>query len=234
MKKSLLLLALAAASCAAAAQQKAAPAATQTAPAGYQEQLGATIKDVMSTGDVAELKALAGKLERAAAVAPADWLPRYYQAYALLIATFQSKEDGDVRDKYLDQAEAAIGQARKLRGDEAELLVLQAYVYQARLGISPMMRSMTYSQKVNETLAQAKKLSPANPRIYLVQGNNLYYTPKMFGGGAEAAKPVYDEAKARYAAFKPATPNAPNWGERQLLGRLKQYEPATASAQAAK
>lgn len=233
MKTSLILLALAAASLMpAAAQTPAKTAAAQAAPAGYPEMLGATIQEVMSTGDAAQLKELAGKLERAAAVAPADWLPRYYQAYALVIATFQSKEDGEVKDKQLDQAETALGQARKLRGDESELLVLQAYIYQARLGISPMMRSMTYSQKVNETLAQAKKLNPSNPRIYLVQGNNLYFTPKMFGGGAEAAKPVYDEAKTRYAAFKPATPNAPNWGERQLLGRLKKYDEA--SAQAAK
>lgn len=236
MKTTLLLLALAAASLTPAAAQKKTPApaaAQQAAPAGYQEMLGATIKELMSTGEPAQLKDLAAKLERAAAVAPQDWLPRYYQGYALLINVFQSKEDGDVKDKTLDQAEAALGQARKLGGDEAELLVLQAYIYQARLGISPMMRSMTYSQKVNEALAQAKKLNPANPRIYLVQANNLYFTPKMFGGGAEAAKPVYDEAKARYAAFRPAAPNAPNWGERQLLGRLKKYDEA-AGAQAAK
>ncbi|MEJ7665887.1 MAG: hypothetical protein WKG07_43410 [Hymenobacter sp.] len=31
---------------------------------------------------------MAAKLERAATVAPADWLPRYYQAYALLINVF--------------------------------------------------------------------------------------------------------------------------------------------------
>jgi hypothetical protein len=236
MKTTLLTLALAAASFAASAQAPApvkSTAAAAAAPAGYADMLGATITEVMSTGDPAQLKELAGKLERAAAVAPTDWLPRYYQSYALLINVFQSKESGDAKDKTLDQAEAALQQARKLGGDESELLVLQAYLYQARLGVAPMTRSVTYSQKVGEALGQAKALNPANPRIYLVQGNNLYFTPKMFGGGAEAAKPVYEEAKARFAAFKPASALAPNWGERQLLGRLKQYE-APASAQAPK
>ncbi|UYZ59505.1 hypothetical protein [Hymenobacter latericus] len=230
MKTSLLILALAAASFNASAQQKTAPVATaQAAPAGYSDMLAATVRQVTSTGDPAQLKEIGGKLERAAAVAPADWLPRYYQAYALMLTTFVSKEEGDVKDKYLDQAEAALAKARKLRGDESELLVLQAYIYQARLGISPMIRSMKYSQLVSETIEQAKKLNPANPRAYLVLANNVYYTPKMFGGGAEAAKPLYEEAKARFAAFKPASEVAPNWGERQVLGRLKQYEQATAA-----
>jgi hypothetical protein len=230
MKKSLFAFALAAASFSAAAQTAApaAPASAVAAPAGYTELLGATIAQVMNTGDAAELKALAAKLERAAAVAPADWLPRYYQAYALLINVFQSKEDGDAKDATLDQAEVALAQARKLKGDESELLTLQAYIYQARLGVSPMLRSMEYSHLMTKTVAQAKALNPANPRPYLVGANNVYYTPSMFGGGAEPAKPLYEEAKAKYAAFRPASPLAPSWGESQLLGRLKKYEVATA------
>jgi hypothetical protein len=225
MKKTLLILALAAASLSASAQQSAtSAAAAQAAPAGYTDMMASTVKEIMTTGDPAILKAAAGKMERAAAVAATDWLPRYYQAYALLIATFTSKEDGDAKDKLLDQAEAFLAQARKLRGDESELLVLQAYIYQARLGIAPMTRSMTYSGKVTEALEQAKKLNPNNPRIYLVHANNVYHTPKMFGGGAEAAKPLYDEAKVRFAAFKSTSAIAPNWGERQLQGRLKAYE----------
>ena len=231
MKKPFLLLAFAAASFSAAAQN--APAAAlatppAAAPAGYAELLGATITQVMHTGDAAELKALAAKLERAATVAPADWLPRYYQAYALLINVFQSKEDSDAKDKTLDEAEAALTQARQLKGDESELLALQAYIYQARLGVSPMLRSMKYSRMVTEAVAQAKALNPANPRPYLVGANNVYYTPSVFGGGAEAARPLYEEAKTRFAAFKPANALAPSWGQGQLLGRLKQYDVATA------
>ncbi|MBO2008137.1 hypothetical protein [Hymenobacter negativus] len=233
MKTALLTLALAAASLAAVAQsQPAAPAAAaaSAAPAdSYTTLMASTIADLMNTGDPAALKAVAAKLERAATVAPADWLPRYYQAYALLINVFQSKEDGDAKDQTLDQAEAALAQARKLHGDESELLTLQAYIYQARLAISPMARSMKYSGLVNETVAQAKKLNPDNPRAYLVGANNVNFTPKMFGGGPEVAKPLYQEAQSKFAAFKPATALMPNWGQRQLEGRLKQYEVATAA-----
>ena len=236
MKTTLLTLALAAASFAAVAQSKpaAAPVATASAAApadAYTTLMTATINDLMNTGDPTELKAIAAKLERAATVAPADWLPRYYQAYALIISAFQTKEDGDAKDKIIDQAETALAQARKLHGDESELLTLQAYAYQARLGVSPMMRAMKYSPMVGESVAQAKALNPANPRPYLVGANNVYFTPAMFGGGAEAAKPLYNEAQAKFTAFKLASALAPSWGQYQLQGRLKQY---TASAAAAK
>ncbi|MGI4871079.1 MAG: hypothetical protein ACRYFX_07860 [Janthinobacterium lividum] len=236
MKKSLFTLALAAASFCAAAQtttsataKAAATGLPTAAPAGYAELLGATITGIMRTGDPAELKALAAKMERAATVAPADWLPRYYQAYALVINVFQSKEAGDVKDKALDQAEAALTQARQLHGDESELLTLQAFLYQARLGINPQQRAQAYAVKVMETVAQAQALNPANPRPYLVEANNIYYTPEMFGGGPAAAKPLYEAAKAKFAAFHAMSPLAPGWGETQLQGRLKQYE-ATAAA----
>lgn len=232
MKKALLTLALAASSLAATAQAAPAaapaPAAASPTPAGYAELLGATIQEVMNTGDAAELQALAAKLERAATVAPADWLPHYYQAYALIISVFQSKEKGDAKDALLDRAEAALALARQLKGDESELLTLQAYAYQARLGISPMLRSQKYSAMVEEAVAQAEGLNPANPRPYLVAANNVYYTPKMFGGGAAAARPLYEQAKAKFAAFQPANALAPSWGQYQLQSQFKQYELAAA------
>ncbi|MBT9393684.1 hypothetical protein KLP40_10965 [Hymenobacter sp. NST-14] len=234
MKTTLLTLALAAASFAALAQQPAAPKAAPVAAAApadaYDTLLAGAIAELMSTGDPAVLRASAAKMERAAAVKPQDWLPRYYRAYALIIQVFQSKEDGDAKDQLLDQAEKALAQARQLGGDESEVLVLQAYLYQARLGISPMLRSMKYSGLVEEAVAKAKTLNPANPRAYLVAANNVYYTPAMFGGGAEAARPLYQEARARFAAFRPASALAPNWGEWQVLGRLKKYETTTAAA----
>ena len=231
MKTLVLTLAFAAFSLVASAQAQPAVVPAATAPAdAYTTLMSATIAELMSTGDPAVLKAVAAKFERAATVAPKDWLPRYYQAYALVINVFQSKEDGDAKDKTLDQAEAALAQARALHADESELLTLQAYAYQARLGISPMMRSRKYSELVGEAVAKAQALNPANPRPYLVEANNVNFTPKMFGGGPEAAKPLYEQAQAKFAAFVPAGPLAPNWGQRQLQGRMKQYEaPATAA-----
>jgi len=229
MKKLLITLAFAAASFGATAQATSGPATAPAAPAGYAELLGATIAQVMHTGDAAELQALAAKLERAAAAAPTDWLPRYYQAYALVVSTLQSKESAAAKDQLLDQAEAALAQALRLKGDESEVLALHAFLYQARLSVEPAVRAQEYSAKALDAVDQAEARNPANPRPYLIEANNVYHTPAAFGGGAATARPQYEQAKARFAAFRPASPLAPNWGQDQLLSRLKQYEPATAA-----
>lgn len=226
MKKPLLTLALAALSLGAFAQTPAAAPAAGPTPTSSAEPLGSIINQVMHTENTAELLALAAELERTAAAAPADWLPRYYQAYALIISVFQSKEKSGVKDRTLDQGEAALARARQLGGDESELLTLQAYAYQARLSVSPVRRGFKYSRLIASTVAQAKALNQQNPRAYLIGADDVYYTPAMFGGGPAAAHPLFEAAKTKFAAFHPASPLAPNWGEDYLLTRLRSYDPA--------
>jgi len=223
MKHFVLFLALGAPGLPAAAQPKAAPlpAAVAAPPAGYAELLAATIQDVLNAGSQAQRQTAVNKLERAAAAAPADWLPCYYQAYGCAMLCFNGTEEGEAKDKYLDRAEAALAQARRRGGDAGELLVMQAYIYQARLTISPMFRSVKYMGLMGEVLAQARQVNPANPRIYLVQGTNVYFMPKVMGGGPEAAQGLFEEAKRRYVAFRPSSPLAPAWGEAQVDSRLK-------------
>lgn len=196
---------------------------TAAAPVGYAEGMAQAVADLTSTADPAVLQAAAAKMERVAATVPTDWLPRYYQAYALATSTFQSHDNATAKDHTLDQAEKALGQARQLKGDESELLALQAYVYQARLVVAPTERGQQYSELAGDAVAQAKALNPANPRPYLIAANNLYHTPSEYGGGAAAARPLFEFAQAKFAAFKPATPLAPQWGQDQVLVRMKEY-----------
>lgn len=222
MKITLLTLALAAASLVAAAQTKttalasasvAAPAAS-TAPSAYLTVMTATVAAQSAAATPADVQANLAQLERVAAAAPSAWEPRYYQARGYLKLGFAGKE-GDQQDKYFDQAQAALDQAKKLPGaDQAEVLILQAYIYQGRIMVSPMTRGMVYAGRVAEALNQAKALAPDNPRVYLLLGNDLFYRPAMFGGGAEKAQPLYAKAKVLFTAFKPATALSPAWGEK--------------------
>jgi len=225
MKTILLNLALAAASFVATAQPKtgslgsAATPIASAIPDAYTAMMTATINEQNAAGPAGQ-SAIIAKLERAASARPADWLPRYYQARGYIKIGFSASDD-DLKDQAFDQAQAALDQAKKLsEANQAEVLVLQAYIYQGRIMVSPMTRGMAYAGRVGEALEQAKNLEPRNPRVYLVMANDLYYRPAMFGGGVEKAKPLYEKAKALFATYKPATTLSPNWGESNAAARL--------------
>ncbi|MFC7668270.1 hypothetical protein ACFQT0_13445 [Hymenobacter humi] len=232
MKTILFTLALATASLAARAQTQPSPAAQPgTAPAdSYTAMMASTIAE-QDAAPLAALPANIAKLERAASARPADWLPRYYQARGYLKMGFAAKDD-DQKEKFLDQAQTALDQADKLPGaDKAEVLVLQAYIYQGRIQVSPMTRGPVFTGRVHEALEQALNLSPNNPRALLVMGNDFYYRPRMFGGGADMARPYYERARQSFATFKSATALSPG-GAKNVAYALEQMAAEAAGATA--
>jgi hypothetical protein len=231
MKTILITLAFATASLAAGAQAQPAPAAS-TAPAdAYTAMMASTIAE-QETAPLAALPANIAKLERAASAKPADWLPRYYQARGYLKMGFAAKDD-DQKEKFLDQAQTALDQAGKLPGaDKAEVLVMQAYIYQGRIQVSPMTRGPVFTGRVHDALEQALSLSPNHPRALLVMGNDFYFRPRMFGGGADVARPYYERARQSFATFKPATALSPNWGAKNVKYALEQMAAEAAGATA--
>ena len=220
--KALLTLALAAATFSASAQPTALasaaprPATTHAAPApdAFTQLMMGVITEQNDAATPADVLTVQAKLERAVAAAPAAWEPRYYQARGFLKLGFSGSTD-EQKDKYFDQAQSALDAAKKLKttaADQAELLVLQAYLYQGRIMVSPMTRGPVYTGRVHEALGQAKALSPDNPRVYLLLGNDMYFRPAMFGGGADKARPYYEKAQVLFALYQPATPLSPTWG----------------------
>ena len=232
MKTTLLTLAFTAASLVAVAQSQpvalasaAKPAAA--APDAYTAMMLATIAEQNAAKTPAAVQATLAKLERAAAAMPTAWEPRYYQARAYLKMGFAGPSS-DLQDKLFDQAQAALDQAKKAAGaDQAEVFILQAHIYQGRIMAAPMTRGMVYSGRVAEALGSAKALAPNNPRVYLLLGNDAFYTPAMFGGGADKAKPLYEQAKALFATFRPATALSPVWGETTVDAMLAKLNGTT-------
>ncbi|HEV7351425.1 hypothetical protein [Telluribacter sp.] len=165
--------------------------------------------------DQAAFLELANRFERIAAAEPTEWLPRYYAAYC---NTRLGVMDGEasLKEQRLDKAEALLKEADTLPGKAAdELEVLWAFVAQARLAIDPMSRWQTYGPVFGEHVAAAKVLNPNNPRIYVLEGTNLFYTPEQFGGGKKVAKPVLEKALEKFATFQSPGPLHPQWGKGQ-------------------
>jgi len=143
-----------------------------------------------------------------------NWLAWYYNAYSYVLASYSANSDR-LKDDLTDKAEFAAGKAFQLMPGEVEVLVLQAFVLQAKIQVNPIARGLSYSRRADEWLQQAIDADPANPRARLLAAYNIYYTPAMLGGGAVNALPMFIDANSRFKSFKPDNEYAPSWGEKE-------------------
>ena len=159
---------------------------------------------------VEDLKVITAAVERIALSNSAEWLPSYHAAYfnSQLLWRFGKEACNtclDQMDKFLTTAEKA--------NNNSEVLALRANYYQAKLQDSPMMAPF-YGPKAGNILKVALNEDPNNPRANLLMGQNLFYTPEMFGGGLEKAKPYLEKARELFAEAAATTPSIqPSWGK---------------------
>ena len=176
------------------------------------------------TMKIEDFQATANQFERIGAVETKEWLPNYWASYCyVFVASLPSTPQGD-KDKLVDKAESFLTKAISLTPDNDELQVMTAYIAQTRLAIDPMNRWQTALPVQQAALAKAKEMNAENPRISMLEGVGLYYTPEQFGGGAKVACPILKNSVEKYAKFKPASAIHPNWGEafvKQLAGKCE-------------
>jgi tetratricopeptide (TPR) repeat protein len=152
--------------------------------------------------------------EQLATQYPKQWLVMYFAAYSYIQASQKALVSNDM-DALLDRAQLPLNKAFALKPNEPELQVLQAFLYQTRIPVNPLVRGLSYSQKAEACLKKAVAADPSNPRAVTLMAYNIYFTPAMFGGGASKALPLFLKAKGKYPAFVPALPFMPDWGERE-------------------
>lgn len=166
-----------------------------------------------------KMQEIANTFERIAAAEKTQWLPYYYAAYCYVMNALGEKDKSKV-DAIDDKAEAAIEKAEALSPKNDEIYCVKSLIATARIGVDPMTRGMQYGATAGTLLEEAGQLNKDNPRVDLLQGQSLYYTPEQFGGSKEKAKEKFELALKKFAAFKPASDIAPHWGEaytKQLL-----------------
>ena len=150
-------------------------------------------------------------LERIGNAEKTEWLPDYYMAYCLVMQAYQT--EASQIDSYCDRAMQVLNHADSLKGDASEIYVMRAMVASARIMVDPRSRGAKYGKISSAYLDSAEAKNPANPRIYLTRGSGIFYTPAMFGGGKNKAKPVLEDAIKKYDAFVPKSTIDPRWGK---------------------
>ncbi len=153
-----------------------------------------------------------------------QWLPYYYAAYCTISQTLMEK-DNSKKDALADKANDLITKAETILGkDNSETDVIKSMIATAHMTVDPQTRYMTYGPEISQNIEKSKSLDPTNPRPVLIEAQNKFYTPEQFGGGKDAAKPLFDKAKQLSDNFKPESEISPNWGKNSLQYFLSQYK----------
>jgi hypothetical protein len=162
----------------------------------------------------------ANYFERIAQVESKAWLPQYYAAYSNLMAGIKTN-DKALKDQLWDKGLLEIEQANTLSLENSEVYALKGYLEYMKLSIDPRSRLNYMSESAN-SLEHARKINPDNPRVYLVSGQNKFYTPEAFGGGKASAKRLLETAAAKFTIFKTINPLMPDWGSDNVKELLAQ------------
>jgi hypothetical protein len=173
-----------------------------------------------------DLIALSASFERIADAEKTKWLPYYYAALTQVNAAYMmsmEKPDAAKTDPIADRAEALLSKAESLSKDNSEIYLVKKMIATLRMMADPMTRYMQYGPKAEEALQTAMKLNPENPRVYMLQAQDKFYTPEQFGGSKEEAKKLFELSNKKFETFKPASAIDPNWGRSTLKYFMSQY-----------
>jgi hypothetical protein len=148
-----------------------------------------------------------------------EWLAPLYAGLSYILASFNESE-GKLKDELCDKAQIYIDTANIRHADVSESAAVQAFLFFARIDVSPTERGMEYSLKADSEIKKAEAANPNDPRPYFLYAMNVYYTPKLFGGGAEKALPLFEKAADKFNEFILKMPFMPNWGKQQNIDMI--------------
>jgi hypothetical protein len=197
---------------------------TNNTDAKFTSAMEANLKILDSATTPGTYIALANSFERIGEADKKNWQPYYYAAlcYAYMAVNVQDKAK---IDPLIAKADEYLKKAILLSSSNSEILTLQAMLLNTKILVDPINRFQEYSILSAEYIKKAKELNPANPRPYLIEGRTKLFTPVAFGGGPEAARPVFEKAIALYKTFTPENAIAPKWGYSQaekMLARVNE------------
>ncbi len=185
---------------------------------------------VDTTHSVEGLDNLANSFERIANAEKTQWLPYYYASFCYITKAYMMTQgnvmggNASVSDPIADKAEGWLTKADELNKDNSEIYCVKKMLATLRMMGDPMNRYMTFGPAAAEALETAKKLNPDNPRVYLLEAQDKFYTPEQYGGSKEEAKKLFDEAAKKYGFFKPESTIHPSWGMGQVQYFLSQLK----------
>jgi hypothetical protein len=163
---------------------------------------------------------LAATFERIADAEKTQWLPYYYAALSHVLRGFSDAKAN--KDEVAEKADALIAKAETIEPKNSEIFLLKSMSATLKMLVDPAGRWQQYGASVNSNREMAKQLEPNNPRVYFLEGQNTFGTPKEFGGGKDKAKPLFEKSLELFKTYKTPGSLYPNWGEKSAEQMLEQ------------
>ncbi len=189
----------------------------------YTKAMEAKVEAMDTARGLPGWQSMANSFERIAETEKNQWLPYYYAALSNVMTGYMMQQPGQPAavastqiDMLADKAELLISKAEELEKDNSEIFCVKKMIATLRMGVDPMTRWQTYGPKAAEALAKAKGLDPSNPRVYLLEGQDMFYTPEQFGGSKVKAKQLFEESQQKFESQKPKSSIHPRWGADQV------------------
>ena len=159
--------------------------------------------------------------QRIADAEKTQWLPYYYVALSNVMAGYMqgagnSTPNPAVTDPLADKAEEALNKAQALTKENSEIFIVKKMIATLRMSADPQNRWQTYGPQAAEALQRAKTLNPDNPRVYMLEGQDKFFTPEQFGGSKSEAKNLFDQSVKKFESFKAESAIHPQWGLSQV------------------
>lgn len=163
----------------------------------------------------------------------------YYQTFCdyKLLEISTRPGNGNLFDKYYDNAVTNAEKLSSIEGYESEGKTLLAGIYMMKIASNPM-AAVSLTSKIHSLLDEAQNNNSSNPRSYIIRGIMKLQTPAVFGGSNEDAAKNFAKAIQLFEKEDDVNPLLPHWGYLESLvwmGRtqemLENYDAAKFSYQ---
>lgn len=161
-----------------------------------------------------EYQKLSDDFIRIASAEKTQWLPYYYASLAQIKKgrTLMMENKISELDAIAAEAQKSLDKAFELDKENAELYILQKMIHGIKMMVNPMERWKTEGQAAQEALSKAKALDSNNPRITILEAEDLYFTPEQFGGSKQKGIELFKKALEQFQTYQPKSEIHPNWG----------------------
>ena len=120
------------------------------------------------------------------------------KGYYAAAGTALGNNEETLASELLDKGHTLVDKLLKINKDSPEANALLSAILGLKISLSPM-KGMLYGSKSSRAANKGVQLAPDNAFTNYIQGNNLFYTPSMFGGDVKKSITFLEKAASIYA-----------------------------------